>query len=109
MSDHAPTIAPDFVGTPVHVAIEAAAELHLVLTSDDQDGPGLHVRTWPGLYWVTAQDIAPGRRVGTGARITVTFVADGEARSEVESAPVVPPPALSPQAEPEDPAPRGPP
>jgi len=99
MPDQQGTVVPDFVGTPVHIAIEKAAAQRILLTSDDLDGPSLHARTWPGLYWVTAQDVAPGTVIEGGARVVVTYVVEGGTRTDVQAVPIDPPPALIRHAE----------
>ncbi len=78
---------PDLVGQPVHVAEEMAANLGLVLSSRDPDGQGLHSLTWPGLFWVTAQDPAAGSPLEWGSSIRITFIQDGQARSDVHGQP----------------------
>ena len=71
---------PDIVGQPVHIARELAVEVGLDLVSGDPDGPGLGSRTWPGLFWVTAQDPAAGSSVERGSQIRIVFIEDGQAR-----------------------------
>lgn len=68
---------PDLVGQPVHIAQENAAEVGLGLASGDPDGPGLRSRTWPGLFWVTAQDPAAGAPRERGSQVRIEFVEDG--------------------------------
>lgn len=108
MPDQQRTVVPDFVGTPVHIAIENAAEQRILLTSDDLDGPSLHARTWPGLYWVTTQDIPPGTVLGRWSRVVVTYAAEGDTRSDVQAVPGDPPPTRAQHAETESIAERDP-
>ncbi|WP_322411005.1 PASTA domain-containing protein [Microbacterium invictum] len=82
------TIVPDLVGQPVHIARELAAKAGLGLAGGDPDGPGIGSRTWPGMFWVTAQDPEAGAQLKKGQQVGVEFVADGETRSGV---PVGPP------------------
>jgi hypothetical protein len=74
-------IVPDFVGQPVHIARDMASRVGLSLASGDPDGPGLGSRTWPGLFWVTAQDPAAGEPLEQGRQVRIEFVQDGETRS----------------------------
>ena len=90
----------DFIGQPVHVARAAAEEAGLDLVGDDPDGPGIGMRTWPGVFWVTSQHPAPGAVVAHGDRVVVTFVEDGQARSDVPRRVDGPPPSLSARARP---------
>ncbi|MEV8144780.1 PASTA domain-containing protein [Specibacter sp. NPDC078709] len=85
---------PDLVGQPVHIAEEMAANLGLLLSSGDPDGQGLHSRTWPGLFWVTAQDPSVGSFLEWGSDIRITFMKDGQARSDVPAQPSGPAPTL---------------
>ena len=102
MPEEGAVVVPDFVGMPVHIAIEEAAERRILLTAADFDGPSLHAQTWPGLYWVTAQDLPPGSVVGKWARIVVTYVVDGGTRSGVASPSPDPLPSLRQYADTED-------
>lgn len=83
MGERRRVVVPDFVGEPVHVAIEAAAERGLVLVGPDPDGPSLRALTWPGLFWVTAQSPAPDVTVEWGSAVEVAFIEDGPSRSDV--------------------------
>ena len=74
---------PDLVGQPVDIASEMAAAIGLVLSSDDPDGPSIRSRTWPGLFWVTAQDPPAGSVVERGSEVRAAFVEDGQGRSDV--------------------------
>lgn len=102
MPDQDRVVVPDFVGKAVHVANDEAAEKRILLTSHDLDGPSLHARTWPGLFWVTGQDVPAGSLVESWSRVVVTYVAAGGTQSAVGVAPSDPPPTLSAYAEPED-------
>ncbi|MFJ4167321.1 PASTA domain-containing protein [Microbacterium sp. NPDC089698] len=101
MGERRRVLVPDFVGEPVHVAIEAAAELGLVLVGADPDGPSLHALTWPGLFWVTAQWTQPGITVEWGSEVEVEVIEDGESRSDARADAGDPAPALSEHAAPE--------
>lgn len=94
-------IVPDFVGQPVHIAIEVAIGFGLGRSSGDPDGPGLRSRTWPGLFWVTAQDPPAGAAAQCGDQVRITFVEDGEARSDVAARANGPLPSLFSHADPE--------
>lgn len=102
MTSHGRTTVPEFVGMPVHVPIDEAADRRILLTGQDLDGPGLHAQTWPGLYWVTGQDVAPGTAVENWTRVVVTYIAEGGTRSGVSAEPLDPLPSLSQHAEPDD-------
>lgn len=95
-------VVPDLVGKPVHIAQEIAAKMGLGVRSGDPDGPGLGTRTWPGLFWVTSQDPSAGTAVEPGIQISITFVEDGQARSDVPTQAVGPTPSLIAHAEPEE-------
>ncbi|OZB50741.1 MAG: hypothetical protein B7X42_04370 [Thiomonas sp. 14-66-4] len=75
MAERRRVVVPDFVGEPVHVAIEAAAELGLVLVGPDPDGPSLRALTWPGLFWVTEQWTMPGIAVEWGSEVEIALKA----------------------------------
>lgn len=74
---------PDLVGQPVDIARETAAAIGLVVTGVDPDGPGIRSLTWPGLFWVTSQSPTAGTIVERGSAVRVTFVEDGQTRSDV--------------------------
>ncbi|WP_307431597.1 PASTA domain-containing protein [Pseudarthrobacter defluvii] len=90
---------PDLVGQPVHIAQEIAANLGFGLAAGDPDGPGLRSRTWPGLFWVTSQDPPAGSVLERGSQIQITFVQDGQARSDVPEQTGGPTPSLPTHAE----------
>jgi len=90
---------PDLVGQPVHIAQETAANLGFGLAAGDPDGPGLRSRTWPGLFWVTSQDPPAGSVLERGSQIQITFVQDGQARSDVPEQTGGPTPSLQTHAE----------
>ena len=83
MSERQMVIVPDLVGQPVHIAREMAAEVGVGLASGDPDGPGLGSRTWPGLFWVTAQEPPAGSVIERGSQVHIAFEEDGQARSDV--------------------------
>ncbi|MGV8880993.1 MAG: PASTA domain-containing protein [Rhodoglobus sp.] len=83
MTDSEMVIVPDFVGQPVHVARDVAAKIGLGLASGDPDGPGIGSRTWPGLFWVTAQEPPAGAAVEPRSQVQIVFVEDGQARSGI--------------------------
>lgn len=92
---------PDLVGKPVHIAQEIAADIGFGLAAGNPDGPGLRSRTWPGLFWVTSQDPSAGSVLERGSQIHITFVQDGQARSDVPVQTGGPTPSLESHAEPE--------
>ena len=95
-----PTVTvPDLVGQPVDIASEMAAAIGLVLSSGDPDGPGIRSRAWPGLFWVTAQNPSAGSVVERGSPVRVTFVEDGQARSDVPAQTGGPLPSLESHAD----------
>ncbi len=89
----------DLVGQPVHIAQEIAANIGFGLAAGDPDGPGLRSRTWPGLFRATSQDPSAGSVVGQGSQIRITFVQDGQARSDVPEQTGGPTPSLKTHAE----------
>ena len=93
---------PDLVGRPVDIANELAAEVGLVLSGADPDGPGIRSRTWPGLFWVTSQDPPAGSVIERGSHVRVTFVEDGQSRSDVPAQTGGPLPSLERDADPND-------
>ncbi|UKA50034.1 PASTA domain-containing protein [Arthrobacter sp. FW305-123] len=92
---------PDLVGQPVHIAQAMAANIGFGLAAGDPDGPGLRSRTWSGLFWVTSQDPSAGSVLKWGSQIRITFVEDGQTRSDVPEQAGGPHPSLKSQAEPE--------
>jgi hypothetical protein len=56
----APVTVPDVVGLEVSAARKVAWEAGVVLVAADPDGPPLGALTWPGVWTVTAQSLAPG-------------------------------------------------
>jgi len=101
MAERPVVAVPDLVGQPVDIASEMAAAIGLVLSSGDPDGPGIRSRSWPGLFWVTAQDPSAGSLIERGSRVQVTFVEDGQTRSDVPSQTEGPPPSLKSHADPD--------
>jgi beta-lactam-binding protein with PASTA domain len=99
MAERLTVTVPDFVGQAVDLASEAAAAIGLVLSSMDPDGPSIRSRTWPGLFWVTAQDPSAGSEAERGSSVRVAFVADGQARSDVPSRKDGPLPSLESHAD----------
>lgn len=85
---------PDLIGQPVDIASEKAADVGLVLSGGDLDGPSLRSRTWPGLFWVTTQNPPPGAVVSWGSRVQVSFIEDGETRSDIPAQRGGPQPSL---------------
>ncbi|MEU4013784.1 PASTA domain-containing protein [Microbacterium sp. NPDC028030] len=99
MAERPMVIVPDVVGQPVDIAGETAAAIGLILSSGDLDGPGIRARTWPGLFWVTSQDPQAGAIVERGSPLRVTFVEDGQARSDVPAQSSGPLPSLESHAD----------
>ena len=99
MDERQKLTVPDLVGQPVHIAQEMAANIGFGLASGDPDGPGLRSRTWPGLFWVTSQDPSAGSFLERGSQIRITFVQDGQARSDVPEETGGPTPSLKSHAE----------
>jgi beta-lactam-binding protein with PASTA domain len=93
---------PDLVGQPVHIVEEMAANIGLGLTDGNPDGPGMRSRSWPGLFWVTSQDPSAGSVLEWGSQITITFVQDGQARSDMPAQTGGPTPSLKSHAEAEE-------
>ncbi|MDR6868189.1 beta-lactam-binding protein with PASTA domain [Microbacterium resistens] len=101
MIERRSVVIPDFVGKPVHVARDIAVNAGIDLASGDPDGPGLGSLTWPGLFWVTSQDPAAGTAVEPRTQVRITFLKDGQARSDVPAQTGGPLPSLKSHAEPE--------
>jgi len=99
MAERPTVTVPDLVGQPVDIASEIAAAIGLVLSSGDPDGPSIHSRTWPGLFWVTAQDPSAGSVIERGSQVQVTFVENGQARSDVPAQTDGPLPSLESHAD----------
>ena len=99
MAERQTLTVPDLVGQPVHIAQEMAADIGFGLAAGDPDGPGLRSRTWPGLFWVTSQDPSAGSVLERGSQIRITFVQDGQARSDVPEHTGGPTPSLESHAE----------
>jgi len=51
---------PDVVGMPFHIARDTASAARVALANPDPDGPSIGSLSWPGLFYVTWQDPAPG-------------------------------------------------
>ncbi|RFA12834.1 hypothetical protein B7R22_14835 [Subtercola boreus] len=83
MTERPTATVPDLVGQSVDIARETAAAIGLGVTGEDPDGPGILSRTWPGLFWVTSQSPSAGTIVKRGSAVRVTFVEDGQSRSDV--------------------------
>lgn len=98
-----PTVTvPEIVGQPVDIARELAAAIGLVVSGEDPDGPGIRSLTWPGLFWVTAQDPSAGTVVDRGSSVKVAFVEDGQDTRDVPAQTGGPLPSLESQADPEN-------
>jgi hypothetical protein len=99
MTGRTTVTVPDLVGQPVDVASEMAAAVGLLLSSEDPDGPGIRSRTWPGLFWVTAQDLPAGSVVERETQMRVAFIEDGQSRSNVQARTGGPLPSLESHAD----------
>lgn len=99
MAERPTVTVPDLVGQPVDIATGMAAAIGLVLSSGDLDGPSIRARTWPGLFWVTTQDPRAGAIVERGSPVRITFVEDGQARSDVPAQTRGPLPSLESHAD----------
>lgn len=94
-------VVPVLVGLTVPAARDVCADICIVPISRTPDGPGLAAQTWPGRWVVTAQDPEPDIEVAQGDTVTIEFIEDGPANSNVV-APLIPPePALIEHAVPE--------
>ena len=102
MAERPTATVPDLVGQPVDIANELAAAVGLVLSGADLDGPSLRSHTWPGLFWVTAQDPSAGSVIERGSHVRVMFVEDGQARSDVPAQTSGPLPSLKREADAKD-------
>jgi hypothetical protein len=64
-------IVPDVVGMPFHVGRDLAREHHVALANPDPDGAPIGVLAWPGLFYITAQDPAPGSELDEWGSVAV--------------------------------------
>jgi hypothetical protein len=85
---------PDVVGLPFHVGRDVAIDAGVTLANPDPDGPPIGGLAWPGLFYITSQNPAPGTTVYRWDSVAVEIVAYGEADSAA--------PALQPTAPPVD-------
>lgn len=66
-------IVPDVAGMTVEDARQVAHEAGLALAQPDPDGPPLRALTWPGMWWITVQDPAPGSELYRWDSVVVRF------------------------------------
>lgn len=94
-------VVPVLVGLTVPAARDVCVDIRIVPISRTPDGPGLAAQTWPGRWVVTAQDPEPGIEVAPGDSVTIEFVEDGPANSDVVAQLIPPEPTLIEHAVPE--------
>ena len=83
---------PDVVGLPFHVGRDLATAYGVTLANPDPDGPPIGGLAWPGLFYITSQNPAPGTEVYQWDSVTVEIVGSGEAeRGALRNTPVTPP------------------
>lgn len=95
-------IVPDLVGQYVHIARDQLKKLGLDIAGAEPDGVPITAATWPGLYYVTAQNPPPGSVVHRGDQVQVTYVADGNDRLDAPALTGPPPQRLVAHADPEE-------
>ncbi|WP_140425603.1 PASTA domain-containing protein [Cryobacterium sp. N19] len=90
LADH--VTVPDVVGLPFHVGRDLATESGVTLANPDPDGPPIGNLAWPGLFYITSQNPAPGTEVYQWDSVTVEIVGSGAAeRGALRNTPVAPP------------------
>ena len=94
-------VVPVLVGLTVPAARDVCVDIRIVPISRTPDGPGLAAQTWPGRWFVTAQDPEPGIEVAPGDTVTIEFIEDGLANSDVVARLIPPEPTLIEHAVPE--------
>lgn len=94
-------VVPVLVGLTVPAARDVCVDIRIVPISWTPDGPGLAAQTWPGRWFVTAQDPEPGIEVAPGDTVTIEFIEDGPANSDVVARLIPPEPTLIEHAVPE--------
>ena len=94
-------VVPVLVGLTVPAARDVCVDIRIVPISRTPDGPGLAAQTWPGRWVVTAQDPEPGIEVAPGDTVTIEFIEDGPANSDVVARLIPPEPTLIEHAVPE--------
>ena len=94
-------VVPVLVGLTVPAASDVCVDIRIVPISRTPDGPGLAAQTWPGRWFVTAQDPEPGIEVAPGDSVTIEFIEDGPANSDVVARLIPPEPTLIEHAVPE--------
>ena len=85
-------IVPDVVGVPFHIGREVAASAGVALANPDADGPPIGALAWPGLFYITSQDPAPGTEVYRRDSVAVEIVEYGVAESGAVRIGQTPPP-----------------
>ena len=98
MDERQKLTVPDLVGQPVHIAKRSRRTLGLVSQPGTLTGRGSVRVRGPG-FRVTSQDPSAGSVVGQGSQIRITFVQDGQARSDVPEQTGAPTPSLKTHAE----------
>lgn len=94
-------VVPALIGLTVPAARDVCVDIRIVPISRTPDGSGLAAQTWPGRWVVTAQDPEPGIEVAPGDTVTIEFIEDGPANSDVVARLIPPKPALTEHAVPE--------
>ena len=93
---------PPLIGLEVSEARDACHAATLVAVSDDEDGPALGARAWPGIYLVTAQVPEPGVLLERWGVVMIDFERRNGTDDARDRLPQEPPPhSLRAHAEPE--------
>ena len=92
---------PDVVGLPFHVGRDLATDAGVALANPDPDGPPIGALAWPGLYYITRQDPAPGTTLHQWASVAVEVVKHGDSPDREPAVPQSPLPADAAHATPE--------
>lgn len=82
---------PDVVGLPFHMGRDLAADAGVALANIDQDGPPIGALAWPGLYYITRQDPAPGTTLHEWDSVAVEVVKHGDSPDREPAVPHSPP------------------
>jgi hypothetical protein len=103
MSDRAaPLVAvPDVVGLPFRIGRDVATEAGVALANPDPDGPPIGGLAWPGLFYITSQDPAPGTVLHEWDSVRVQIVKHGNSPDRAPAAPHPLPPEDAAHAHPE--------
>ena len=98
-------VVPDVVGMTFDRARSVAIDAGVVLAQPDPDGPPLSALVWPGVWFITTQDPAPGSQLYRWDSVLVSCRnarGDGPAGVREPLRPLPDPDELSAEKTPED-------